>query len=170
MPIRTTRPPTFSSFGIRRFKSFGYAPALGLPRLGISPVNLQTALFRTIRGGVRFRPNYRAVAIIAASPQMVSEMGERAELVADNARAAWHASGPHPYETGEYVDGIDAVAGVEGGIAVGRVNAHKFTSAYIEYGTSDTPAFAPLRRGADAAGLKVYSGHTWAGGQTGMEF
>lgn len=159
MAIRTTRSLTFSSFGIRRFQSVGFAPGLGMPRLGISPVDLQTALFRGIRGGISFKPNYAGIALLSASPAMVREMLNRAELVADHSRAAWHSSGPHPYETGAYVGSIKAEAGVENGIATGRVNAHDWKAHWIEYGTggiSPTPAFAPLQRGADAAGLKLY--------------
>jgi len=89
---------------------------------------------------------------------MVQQMESRAQLVAEHAKSVWHQSGPHPYETGEYVSQIKGEAGLENGIAVGRVNAYKFTSHWIEYGTSDTPAFAPLRRGAESAGLPVYGG------------
>lgn len=166
MAIRTTRSLSFSSFGIRRFQSVGLVPGLGLPRLGIAPVDLQTTLLRTIRGGiggVRFRPNRPGIAALAASPGMVREMRARAEAGAEGAKQAWVSSGPHPYETGEYVNSIEAAAGVEDGIAMGRVNAHDPTAGYIEFGTSDTPAFAPLRRGVESTGLRVYSRGTWGG-------
>ena len=41
--------------------------------------------------------------------------------------------------------------------AAARVNARKFTSGFIEFGTSDTPPFAILRTSVDATGLTLES-------------
>ena len=44
------------------------------------------------------------------------------------------------------------------GMVMARINANDFKSAFIEFGTGEpgpTPAFAPLRRGCEAAGLNL---------------
>jgi len=60
-------------------------------------------------------------------------------------------------ETEGYRDQIEATVGARGrGPFIGRVNAKKFTSHWIEFGTVKMRAFAPLRRGLQAAGFKVF--------------
>jgi hypothetical protein len=82
-------------------------------------------------------------------------MLERAEEVAGIAKAiAPRGEG----KGGHYADMIDAQAGVISGLAGARVNARKFTSGFIEFGTSDTPTFATLRTACDAAGLPLTGG------------
>jgi hypothetical protein len=54
-----------------------------------------------------------------------------------------------PVETGAYRDSIHVEADLEGETAVA---ADVDYAVFIEFGTSDTPTFAPLRRGATGAG------------------
>lgn len=100
---------------------------------------------------MRFVPNPRAAALLAATPEMVAAMKSRAEAAAEESRAI------APVVTGEYREGIVAEAGLDGTppVAKGRINAHKFTSGWIEFGTSRMAAQAVLRRGAEASGLKL---------------
>lgn len=76
------------------------------------------------------------------------------------ARTAFEMQGPHPYSDApeHYVDQIEpSVMSVRGQL-IGRVDAQADYSWYIEVGTSDTPAFAPLRLGADMVGLELRGG------------
>jgi hypothetical protein len=100
---------------------------------------------------MRFVPNPRAIALLGATPEMVLAMKSRAEAGIEESRAI------APVVTGEYRDGLVAEAGIEGTppTAKGRMNAKKFTSGWIEFGTSRMAAQAVLRRGAEAAGLKL---------------
>lgn len=101
---------------------------------------------------VRFVPNMRGIALIARTPQMAAAMVARAGEVRD---AAISIAPIGPGEGGHYRDQITADAAVIDGLAGGRVNAWKFTAGFIEFGTSDTPAFAVLRTACDAAGLTL---------------
>jgi len=76
------------------------------------------------------------------------------------AREAFEMQGPHPYSDApeHYVDKIESSVMFEHGQLVGRVDAEASYSWFIEVGTSDTPAFAPLRIGADMVGLDLRGG------------
>jgi hypothetical protein len=101
---------------------------------------------------VYFIPKPLGIALIARTPFMANAMEERAGEVA----AAAKAIAPRgPGKGGHYADMIDTAQIVAEGVAGARVNAWKFTSGFIEFGTSDTPTFAPLRLGCDAAGLSL---------------
>ena len=95
------------------------------------------------------------VKAIARTPEMVNHFGGVADLTAEAVRAAWEASGPHPHETGDYIESINGDSGIENGVAAGRVNADDYKAWWLEVGTEDTPPFAPLRRGVDAVGLHL---------------
>lgn len=98
---------------------------------------------------VRFIPNLRGIALIGKTPAMTAAMVARAGEGADAAKAiAPRGAG----EGGHYADQISADPA---GPGAARINAWKFTSGFIEFGTSDTPVFAPLRTGCDAAGLTL---------------
>lgn len=99
----------------------------------------------------RFVPSPSGIAAFASSPALVAALKAVAEEAASNARAI------APEDSGDYIDGIGVDAGVEGGKALARINADDPASGYIEFGTEDTPTFAPLRRGAEAAGFEVRS-------------
>lgn len=64
-----------------------------------------------------------------------------------------------PVLSGKYKEGIRVDMGTDAsGNYLARLNATDFKSHWIELGTSKFPARAVLRRGADAAGLKVRGG------------
>ena len=61
-----------------------------------------------------------------------------------------------PVESGRYRDGIKSDIALVDGIWVARVVGTDFKSHWIEFGTAKGfPAHATLRRGCEAAGLKV---------------
>lgn len=73
----------------------------------------------------------------------------RAALKRGAEAAAREAQRLAPVDTGEYRASIRVVDSADGV----RVVANDDKATFIEFGTSDTPAFAPLRRGTEAAGL-----------------
>jgi hypothetical protein len=95
---------------------------------------------------VRFVPNPAGIKALAAAPPMVATMGAKAQEIEERAKSL------APVETGRYRDSIRAEADIEGGTAVGRVSSDVPYAVYIEYGTSDTPVFAPLRRALGSTG------------------
>lgn len=97
----------------------------------------------------RFKYNPAATALLARTVAMLEMVSARADSAAEESRAI------APVDTGEYRDSITSTAGIQKGFAMGRVNAGKFTAGFLEFGTSDTPAFATLRRGAEGSGLHV---------------
>lgn len=99
--------------------------------------------------GVKFVPNPTGIALVGRSPAMQAGMIARGEAIVEA------ALGVSPFLEGDYRAGLKVEAGVIGGRAAARVNAHDWKSGLIEFGTSDTPTFAPLRTGVDAAGLKL---------------
>lgn len=103
---------------------------------------------------VRFVYNKASEPLLARTVQMQAAMAERAELVAEAARSL----GPRGDSEPHYVDMIEVAVGAGPRGAIARVNANKFTSHWIEFGTGapgPTPAFAPLRRGAESVGLHL---------------
>ena len=105
----------------------------------------------------RFVPDPNAGAEMCRSKGWAIHVAALAAETAEAARAAFEAQGPHPYsdEPEHYVEMIDPDVVMEDGEIAGRVNAHASYSWWIEVGTSDTPAFAPLQKGADAIGLRL---------------
>lgn len=93
----------------------------------------------------RFVPNPAFENQARRSTEMRAAMQRAAEEAADEARRL------APVDTGEYRASITVVTTAEGA----RVVADDDKATYIEFGTSDTPAFAPLRRGTEAAGLRI---------------
>lgn len=109
------------------------------------------------RGTIRIIPDPAGIALLARTPAMSAEMGDRAEEVAENAKSI----APYgPGKDGHYRDMIRTAPIVSQAVAGARVNAWKFTSAWIEFGNPPhTPqAFACLRRGCDMAGLSLSGG------------
>ncbi|MGH2651415.1 MAG: HK97 gp10 family phage protein [Actinomycetota bacterium] len=101
-------------------------------------------------GLVRFVPN--PVGIEALKRSVGVQVVLTALGTALKAAAQSHA----PVQTGKYRDSIE----VEDGDLPGtkRVVAHDFKANWIEFGTVDTPAFAPLRTAADSLGLRLRGG------------
>lgn len=104
----------------------------------------------------RFVPNPKFAQEIGRSVQMVRFLHDIAEEVAETVRSIGPV-GDSPAGA-RYVDQIEAVSGIDKGRAIGRVNAKKFTSHWIEFGTTRTRAHAPLRRAAEANGLRLRGG------------
>lgn len=76
-------------------------------------------------GGLPFEQRLkRAVPMVAA-------MKSRAKAVEERAKALARAEA---YDRGDYMNGIEATAGVDAQGAVGRVNAKDFKSHWIEFG------------------------------------
>jgi hypothetical protein len=101
----------------------------------------------------RFEYRRQVERELAAGTAMADRLARLAE------RAAEAARGHAPERTGHYVDSIQASSGVidtdDGPTAVGRVLSDDFKAAWIEFGTVDTPVFAPLRKGTEQIGLSV---------------
>lgn len=56
----------------------------------------------------------------------------------------------------DQIEGVVGTRGSRGGVFIGRINAFKWTSHWIEFGTINNPAYAPLRRGLAAIGARVF--------------
>lgn len=82
---------------------------------------------------------------IARSAQMRAATRARAQRSADEARRL------APVDSGKYRDSIHVEETEDGA----RVVADADHAVHVEFGTEDTPAHAPLRRGTEAAGLKI---------------
>lgn len=91
-----------------------------------------------------FIPNRGFARELKAERSYVEGMAAAAAPAAQNARDI------APVDEGDYRDGIRVT--IDGDEV--RIDAMDWKSGFIEYGTEDTPVFAPLRRGAEAAGLK----------------
>lgn len=89
------------------------------------------------------------------NPSLERRLRESAAMRAAMRRAAEAAvpevQGLAPVDTGEYRNSIKVVDTPTGA----RIVADDDKASHIEFGTEDTPAFAPLRRGTEAAGLKT---------------
>jgi hypothetical protein len=102
--------------------------------------------------GVTFIPDIAGIARLQMTPQMAAALAYYADQIIDAAK------GFAPVLTGSYVSGLQVDIAFENGQAVARANAWDFKSHWIEFGTGEpgpTPAFAPLQRGADAAGIGI---------------
>jgi hypothetical protein len=116
-------------------------------------------------GKVIFVPDPEGIAILAEAPGMVESMDVFAqeaamrtrELVPIGEDTGSDARWGHYHDQVTVDVGIDdtPIAGLPGPHAVARVNANKFTAHWLEFGTVNMRALAPLRRGAEAAGLTV---------------
>jgi len=104
--------------------------------------------------GVKFIPNPAGIFALANSAIVVQAVEALASAIAEAAKANApydsESDGPH------YRDLIIVEDGEIPGTKV--VVASKFTSYWLEVGTEDTPAFAPLRKGADQVGVVLKAG------------
>lgn len=101
---------------------------------------------------MRFVYDPKCEELLKRTPQMVA----RLKVAADDSAEA--ARGIAPVMTGEYRDSIEGEAGIENGVAKGRVNAHNFKAHWIEFGTRYWPAHAVLRRAVESVGLRFKMG------------
>ena len=97
----------------------------------------------------KFVPSVTGIAALGRTTQMAALLKARAEVAASAARSV------APVRTGHYKDSIETSTGVSRGTAAAYVLSKDFKALWIEFGTEDTPAHAPLRRGCDAAGLEI---------------
>lgn len=97
----------------------------------------------------RFVPNPLFPGQLLRSTILLDDLEEQAQEIADAAKEL------APVLSGAYRDGLVGVAGQDGGEVQGRVVGRDFKSGWIEFGTSDTPAFAPIRRAAESKGYNV---------------
>lgn len=104
-----------------------------------------------------FIPNPAMQAELEGNPLMVEAMKSRAEQGAEAAKNL------APVETGDYRDSIQADAGIEDGAAKGRVVATDFKAGWIEFGTVQHDAHAPIRRGVESIGVAVKPKHGYKG-------
>lgn len=105
-----------------------------------------------------FVENPLGMIALALSPEMAASLKEHADKAVEAAKQEWAASGPHPYETGAYLASLKAAIQLSGRRLEGVAYTDSDHGAYIEFGTEDTPTFAPLRRGAERAGLRLVGG------------
>jgi len=91
-----------------------------------------------------FKPNRNLERELAAEGDYQKGLAKGAQPAVDAAKQF------APVEEGDYRDGIEVVIDDD---AV-RIDAKDWKSHFIEWGTVDTPIFAPLRRGVRAAGLR----------------
>jgi hypothetical protein len=96
-----------------------------------------------------YRPNPMFEKELLRTLILEPDLKQASDDIADAAKAA------APVDEGDYRDGIETETGMGKDGIQGRVNATWWTSHFIEFGTDDTPTFAPMRRGAEAAGYSV---------------
>ena len=92
--------------------------------------------------------------LIARAPIVGHALGRRAGLAAAGAKRIARSEA---YDTGAYHDSIGVEVGIDErtGEQAAVVRATDWKAGLIEFGTSERRAKAPLRRGADAAGLRL---------------
>lgn len=87
--------------------------------------------------------------IVAALPVVTAVVRTDAEAIAEAAR------GLAPVRTGRYRGSITAALEPSSEGARGRVSASVPYAPFIEFGTTDTPAFAPISHAARGLGLRI---------------
>lgn len=100
----------------------------------------------------RFVPNPALPAALGVMPELVAVMGVVAESTASIARQLAPVSSDET--PGAYRDSIESHTEIDGGQGIGVVSAAgdpPEQAIYLEFGTSDTPTFAVLRRAAEQA-------------------
>lgn len=83
-------------------------------------------------------------AALSRTPEMVRMVKDMTEKVAAEARAN------APVGSGNYAESIETETAVEDGEATGRVLATDMAAGFVEFGTINNPAHAPLRRAAES--------------------
>ena len=94
----------------------------------------------------RFVPNPRLGYELLRSTMLIDDVARIAENIADQAKSI------APEDQGDYIASIEAVSGFDSRGVLARVNANDWKAGLIEFGTSDTPTFAPIRRAAERYG------------------
>jgi hypothetical protein len=96
---------------------------------------------------ILFVPNPLGVAQIDETIEMSRAMTEIATAVETVARVI------APHRTGAYAASIHVEQAMEDGKAIANVVADVPYAVFVEFGTADTPTFAPLRRAAESVGV-----------------
>lgn len=110
-----------------------------------------------VKARVKYVPNPNSTAALGLSQGMARIMELRGAAAAQIVREIGPVD-PKTPDGEHYVDQITSVVGIRRGKFYARVNANKWTSGLIEFGTggsTPTPAFAPLRRAVELLGLVV---------------
>lgn len=94
----------------------------------------------------RFVPNPMLAQEVLRATMLLDDLQAIAENIAEQAVAI------APEDEGDYLRSIEAVSGFDARGVMARVNANDWKAALIEFGTTDTPVFAPIRRAADRYG------------------
>lgn len=98
-----------------------------------------------------FIPNPMLGAELSRSRMLQPALLNIAENIRDEAKQL------SPEDKGDYINSIEAKSGVDGRGVYAAVEATDWKAALIEFGTADTPAFAPIRKAADKYGaLRAY--------------
>lgn len=102
---------------------------------------------RKSRSTMHFVPNPGFAAALARSTMFEDDMARIAEEIAETAQAN------APESSGDFKDGIESTYG--DGYA--RVNMKDWKSVFIEFGTSEHPFGAPLRKAIESLGFRLRS-------------
>lgn len=97
----------------------------------------------------RFVPNPAGIKELARSREMQASMLREAEEIADAAR------GLAPVDQSDYIASLGTETAADERGVYARAISTDWKAGFIEFGTVDTPTFAPLRRGAEQAGHRV---------------
>lgn len=108
---------------------------------------------KLVRSEAKFIIDPTIIPKLATAAEMGVMLGTRATAVANAVRAIAPVGESEADE--RYIDMIEAVVQLGRKGLIGRVNAHKFTSAFLEFGTIYMAARAPLRRGLESTGLRL---------------
>jgi len=101
---------------------------------------------------------------VTLSPNLLSIIGSHVEVRSEVEKAAEKilaaANAIVPVDTGALKDSghIDVDVDEQGHLIAHVIYSTSY-AVYVEFGTSDTPTFAMLRRGAESAGYKLGKGH-----------
>lgn len=91
----------------------------------------------------RFAFNTRVIPQLMNHPNLRHVLKDMAEFVAEEAREI------APVDEGDYRDSLDSTVIFEDGMTKGIAFSDDYKALLVEFGTVDTPAFAPLRRALD---------------------
>lgn len=105
----------------------------------------------------KFVPNPEGIALFRASPGIAAALQIHAQQAVDAAKliAPIASEPPSIGEAGDYLRGLAAHSGVDGGRALARVVGHDFKSVWIEFGSIHMPVYAVLRRACESVGLHI---------------
>jgi hypothetical protein len=102
-----------------------------------------------------FVPDAKGIEAILKMPELASSLGQEAKKIADKAREIAPSGVDGGTYGAHYADMIHVWLGLVSGKAVARVNAFKYTSHWIEWGSVHNPALHVLRNAAQACGYEL---------------